>query len=50
MFNVADTPARILEVVNPGGIERYFELIAPVLREQGPERTKRYKALGERSG
>jgi quercetin dioxygenase-like cupin family protein len=50
MWNLADTPARILEVVTPGGIERYFELIAPVLREHGPEWTKRYKALGEEFG
>ena len=50
MWNVTNTPARILEVVTPGGIERYFELIAPVPREHGPEWTKRYKALGEEFG
>jgi len=50
MWNVGDTPARILEVVTPGGIERYFEEIAPILREHGPDWTKRYEALGEEYG
>jgi quercetin dioxygenase-like cupin family protein len=50
MWNVGDEPVRILEVVVPGGIERYFEQIAPVLREHGPEWTQRYRALGEEFG
>ena len=50
MWNVTDEPARILEVVLPGGIERYFEQIAPVLMEHGPEWTKRYKALADEFG
>ena len=50
MWNVAGEPARILEVVLPGGIERYFEQIAPVLRERGPNWTKRYYALAEEFG
>ena len=50
MWNVADEPARILEVVAPGGLERYFEQIAPVLMEHGPEWTRRYKALAEEFG
>ena len=50
MWNVSDEPARILEVVMPGGIERYFEQIAPVLMEHGPDWTKRYNALAEQFG
>jgi quercetin dioxygenase-like cupin family protein len=50
MWNVTDEPARILEVVLPGGIERYFEQIAPVLKEHGPEWTQRYDALAEEFG
>jgi quercetin dioxygenase-like cupin family protein len=50
MWNVTDEPARILEVVMPGGLERYFELIAPVLMEHGPDWTKRYYALAEEFG
>lgn len=47
MWNLAQEPARILEVVTPGGIERYFEQLAPVLKERGPEWTQRYYALTE---
>ena len=50
MWNVSDSPARVLEVMVPGGLERYFEQIAPVLMEHGPEWTKRYDALAEEFG
>lgn len=40
----------ILEVVTPGGIERYFEQIAPVLTQRGPDWTKRLYALAKSSG
>jgi quercetin dioxygenase-like cupin family protein len=50
MWNVGDRPARVLEVVTPGGLERYFEQIAPVLREHGPQWTQRYNALAEQYG
>jgi quercetin dioxygenase-like cupin family protein len=50
MWNLGDQPARVLEVVMPGGLERYFEEIAPVLREHGPNWTKRYNALAEEYG
>ena len=50
MWNVTAERARILEVVMPGGLERYFEQIAPVLMEHGPDWTKRYDALAEEFG
>jgi uncharacterized RmlC-like cupin family protein len=50
MWNATDEPARILEVVAPGGIERYFEQIAPVLRQHGPEWTQRFNALADEFG
>jgi quercetin dioxygenase-like cupin family protein len=50
MWNVTSEPARILEVVVPGGLERYFEQIAPILKEHGPDWTKRYHALGDEYG
>ena len=50
MWNVTGEPARILEVVAPGGLERYFEQIAPVLMEHGPEWAKRYDALADEFG
>lgn len=50
MWNLGDEPARILEVVVPGGLERYFEEIVPILREKGPEWTRRYQATAEAYG
>lgn len=50
LWNVGDEPARLLEIVSPAGLEAYFEELAPILREHGPEWTARYKALAERFG
>jgi quercetin dioxygenase-like cupin family protein len=50
MWNLGEGEARVLEVVMPGGLERYFEEIAPVLRNHGPEWTKRYADLAEAYG
>ena len=50
MWNLAAEPARILEIVMPAGLETYFEELAPILRERGPEWTTRYYALAERYG
>ena len=47
MWNLGDQPARVLEVVMPGGLEHYFEEIEPILREHGPEWTKRYDAAAQ---
>jgi hypothetical protein len=37
-------------VVSPAGLESYFERVAPILLEHGPEWTQRYKALAEEYG
>ncbi len=50
MWNVTDEPARVLEVVQPAGLERYFEQIAPVLGEHGPDWTKRFYELADEYG
>jgi quercetin dioxygenase-like cupin family protein len=50
MWNVGDQSARVLEVVVPGGLESYFEEIGPILRERGPEWTKRYHAAADAYG
>lgn len=50
MWNISDQPARVLEVVMPGGLEHYFEEIEPVLKEHGPEWTKRYSEIAESYG
>jgi quercetin dioxygenase-like cupin family protein len=50
LWNLGDEPARLLEVVSPAGLESYFERVAPILLEHGPEWTKRYKELAEEYG
>lgn len=50
LWNVTDDPARILEIVLPGGIEGYFEQLAPILTQRGPEWTERYAKLAEEYG
>ena len=50
MWNVGEQPARVLEVVVPGGLERYFADIEPILKQKGPEWTQRYSATAEAYG
>ena len=50
MWNLADEPARVLEIVVPGGLERYFAEIGPILTQKGPEWTKRYHAAADAYG
>src|ERR687895_737858 len=45
-----DEFTRILEIVRPAGLERYFEEIAPVLGEHGPQWTERFYALAQQYG
>ena len=33
MWNAASVPAKVLEIVSPGGLEGYFEKLAPILTE-----------------
>ena len=35
-WNPSDRPARLLEIISPGGFERYFEEIAPLFPADGP--------------
>jgi quercetin dioxygenase-like cupin family protein len=48
MWNAGAEPVRVLEVLSPGGLEDYFEELAPVLRDKAPPAT--YDALAERYG
>jgi quercetin dioxygenase-like cupin family protein len=48
MWNVGPGPARVLEVLSPGGLEDYFEELAPVLRDKAP--AAEYDALAHRYG
>jgi len=36
--------------VTPAGLERYFEEVAPILREHGPNWTERFYELATRYG
>ena len=36
-WNAGDEPARVLEIISPGGFEKYFEEIAPLLPPSRPE-------------
>jgi quercetin dioxygenase-like cupin family protein len=48
MWNAGTEPATVLEILSPGGLERYFEELAPVLRDKAPP--SEYDALAERYG
>ncbi|MDF2743837.1 MAG: Cupin domain protein [Actinomycetia bacterium] len=48
MWNVGAEPARVLEVLAPGGLEDYFEELAPALRAKAPP--SEYDALAHRYG
>jgi quercetin dioxygenase-like cupin family protein len=48
MWNAGPEPARVLEILSPGGLEDYFEELAPVLRDKAPP--SEYDALAERYG
>jgi quercetin dioxygenase-like cupin family protein len=50
IWNAGQTPARVVEIISPGGFERYFEEVAPVLLQSGPEWTARFDELADRYG
>ena len=35
MWNAASVPAKVIEILSPGGLEGYFEKLAPILAEHG---------------
>jgi quercetin dioxygenase-like cupin family protein len=50
LWNSADRPARVAEIITPAGFEHYFIEIEPVLREHGPEWTQRFNEIAARYG
>ena len=50
MWNAGAEPVTMVEIVTPAGLERYFEQLAPVLRQSGPEATKRFECLADEYG
>ena len=47
MWNVGPEPARVLEILSPGGLEDYFEELACAARQAPPTE---YDALADRYG
>ena len=50
MWNAEGTPARVLEILSPGGLERYFDELGPVLAHEGGAGAREYYELAERYG
>ncbi|MBO0815768.1 MAG: cupin domain-containing protein [Actinobacteria bacterium] len=48
MWNATDDPAKVVEILSPGGLERYFEELAPILAEHRP--AAEYYELAENYG
>ena len=48
MWNAGSAPVKVLEILSPGGLERYFEELALVLQRHAPPSD--YYALAERYG
>jgi mannose-6-phosphate isomerase-like protein (cupin superfamily) len=49
-WNAADEPARLLEVITPGGFEEYFSALAEVLAVDGPPDLSRLVEIAARFG
>jgi quercetin dioxygenase-like cupin family protein len=50
MWNADSTPARVVEILSPGGLERYFQELPPVLAGEDGAGPKEYYELAERYG
>ena len=50
MWNAGEEPVTVVEIVTPAGLERYFEQLAPVLRQSGPDATSRFAELAKEYG
>ncbi len=49
-WNVGDEPARVLEIIAPGGFEDYFANLGELLAAGGPPDPAARQALGQRFG
>ncbi len=49
-WNAADKPARMIEMIAPGGFENYFRELAPLIPADAPPDMDRLFALAERYG
>jgi quercetin dioxygenase-like cupin family protein len=48
MWNAQSTQAKVLEILSPAGLERYFEELAPILARHDPP--EQYYGLAEKYG
>ena len=48
MWNASESPAKVVEMLSPGGLETYFEELEPILTRHDPPES--YYALAERYG
>jgi hypothetical protein len=48
MWNATATSATVVEILSPGGLEDYFEELAPILKQHAPP--DEYYELAERYG
>jgi hypothetical protein len=49
-WNATDEPARVLEIIAPGGLEDYFSGLEEILARDGPPDPAAQHALEERFG
>jgi quercetin dioxygenase-like cupin family protein len=50
MWNATDQPARVIEMLSPGGLEEYFDKLGPVLAHEDGAGPKEYYELAEAYG
>ena len=50
MWNPGNASATVLEILSPGGLEAYFEELAPILARHGGDAPQQYYGLAERYG
>ena len=50
MWNAGAEPAKVVEILSPGGLENYFRELAPILKQHGGDAPRRYYELAERYG
>jgi quercetin dioxygenase-like cupin family protein len=50
MWNADSTPARVVEILSPGGLERYFQELPSILAHEDGAGPKEYYELAERYG
>jgi quercetin dioxygenase-like cupin family protein len=50
MWNAGGTPARVVEMLSPAGLETYFERLGPILAHEGGAGAKEYYELAHSYG